>query len=86
MRQSGLQAIFVFIMPPSTEELERRLRARGTEREEQVQQRLHTAVQELDRSAGPACRAVLPAAACSVLGVHLLLMHHWLNASCVVTT
>ena len=36
----------VFIMPPTIEELERRLRKRGTETEEQVQQRLRTGREE----------------------------------------
>jgi guanylate kinase len=36
----------VFIMPPTIEELERRLRKRGTETEEQVQQRLQTGREE----------------------------------------
>jgi guanylate kinase len=36
----------VFIMPPTIEELERRLRKRGTETEEQVQQRLSTGREE----------------------------------------
>ena len=36
----------VFIMPPTAEELEKRLRKRGTETEEQVQQRLATGREE----------------------------------------
>ena len=36
----------VFIMPPTLEELEKRLRKRGTETEEQVQQRLATGREE----------------------------------------
>jgi guanylate kinase len=36
----------VFIMPPTIEELEKRLRKRGTETEEQVQQRLSTGREE----------------------------------------
>jgi guanylate kinase len=36
----------VFIMPPTIEELEKRLRKRGTETEEQVQQRLNTGREE----------------------------------------
>ena len=36
----------VFIMPPTTEELEKRLRKRGTESEDQVQQRLLTGREE----------------------------------------
>jgi guanylate kinase len=37
----------VFIMPPTLEELERRLRKRGTETEEQVQLRLNTGWEEM---------------------------------------
>jgi guanylate kinase len=36
----------VFIMPPTIEELEKRLRKRGTETEEQLQQRLRTGREE----------------------------------------
>ena len=54
MRASSLKAIFVFIAPPSLEELERRLRGRGTESEEQLQHRLTTAEKELQRWA-PSC-------------------------------
>ncbi len=52
--QGGLQimgkcpdCISVFIMPPSEEELERRLRGRGTEDEETILQRLNTAKTEM---------------------------------------
>ena len=41
------QGIFIFILPPSDEELERRLRGRGTEDEEVVQRRLARAQAEL---------------------------------------
>ncbi len=37
----------VFIMPPTLEELEKRLRKRGTETEDQVQQRLQTGCEEM---------------------------------------
>jgi guanylate kinase len=37
----------VFILPPSPEELERRLRGRGTETESEIQTRLKTAQNEL---------------------------------------
>ena len=40
-------ATTVFLLPPSVEELERRLRGRGTETEESIQERLATARQEL---------------------------------------
>ncbi|MEY4409658.1 MAG: guanylate kinase [Actinomycetota bacterium] len=41
------QALMIFINPPSFEELERRLRSRATETEEQIQTRLITARSEL---------------------------------------
>lgn len=39
--------VSIFILPPSFEELERRLRGRGTETEEKIQARLATAREEL---------------------------------------
>ncbi|KAF5189812.1 Guanylate kinase, partial [Thalictrum thalictroides] len=48
VRANSLEAIFIFICPPSFEELEQRLRARGTETEEQVQKRLRNARAELE--------------------------------------
>ncbi|XP_074575074.1 guanylate kinase 1-like [Curcuma longa] len=53
VRASSLDAIFVFICPPSFEELEKRLRARGTESEEQIQKRLRNAKAELDEANSP---------------------------------
>lgn len=49
VRNSTLNALFIFICPPSFEELERRLRGRGTEKEEDVQKRLRTAKAELEQ-------------------------------------
>ncbi|MCA9265439.1 MAG: guanylate kinase [Planctomycetales bacterium] len=43
-------AITIFIRPESLEELERRLRGRGTETEERIQSRLETARHELERA------------------------------------
>lgn len=40
-------ATTIFLLPPSMEELERRLRGRGTESEESIRERLHTASEEL---------------------------------------
>ena len=40
-------ATTVFLLPPSVEELERRLRGRGTETEDSIRERLATAKQEL---------------------------------------
>ncbi|KAK1627808.1 hypothetical protein QYE76_002123 [Lolium multiflorum] len=53
VRASSLEAIFIFVCPPSFEELEQRLRARGTETEEQIQKRLKNARAELDQSNSP---------------------------------
>ena len=41
------ECVSVFILPPSFEELEHRLRGRGTETEEKVRERLETAKCEL---------------------------------------
>ncbi|KAF9592758.1 hypothetical protein IFM89_017328 [Coptis chinensis] len=48
VRANSLEAIYIFVCPPSFEELEKRLRARGTETEEQVQKRLRNAIAELE--------------------------------------
>ncbi len=40
-------ATTIFLLPPSAEELERRLRGRGTETEESIRERLETAASEL---------------------------------------
>lgn len=52
--QGGLQikkhfpnAVLIFILPPSFEELEKRLRGRGTEAEDKIQKRLEAARQEI---------------------------------------
>jgi guanylate kinase len=42
-------AILIFLLPPSVEELERRLRARSTETEEQITTRLLDARSELQQ-------------------------------------
>ena len=42
------ESVSVFILPPSFEELESRLRGRGTETEEKIQARLETAERELE--------------------------------------
>ncbi|CAA2994851.1 guanylate kinase 2-like [Olea europaea subsp. europaea] len=53
VRASSLEAIFIFIRPPSFEDLEKRLRARGTETEEQIQKRLKNARVELEQGNSP---------------------------------
>ena len=42
------EAISIFIMPPSVEELEERLRGRNTEDEEAIQKRLNEAKREIE--------------------------------------
>ncbi len=44
------EALSIFVIPPSLEELERRLRNRGTETEESFQKRFETAKEELKRA------------------------------------
>lgn len=39
--------VTIFVLPPSLEELERRLRTRGTDSEEKIRERLQTAVREM---------------------------------------
>ncbi len=46
----GRDAVLVFILPPSLEELERRLRARGTEEEEILKRRLAAAKEEIAKA------------------------------------
>ena len=48
VRSSMPDAVLVFVEPPSVEELERRLRGRGTENEESVRVRLSNASHELE--------------------------------------
>jgi guanylate kinase len=43
------RCLTVFIAPPSIEELERRLRGRGTETEEAIQKRMKNAVLEMSK-------------------------------------
>ncbi|MFM1784071.1 MAG: guanylate kinase [Actinomycetota bacterium] len=47
LRERVSNLLTVFVHPPSWEELERRLRGRGTESEEQIQRRLETARLEI---------------------------------------
>ena len=44
------EAVSLFILPPSLEELERRLRGRGTETEEKIRSRLNQAEREIAKS------------------------------------
>lgn len=47
VKNTDLNPLLVFVMPPSIEELERRLRARNTEQEEALMKRLETARKEI---------------------------------------
>ena len=48
VKKTDLNARFLFIKPPSLDELERRMRGRGTETDESVKLRLETAKKELE--------------------------------------
>lgn len=48
VKKSALVPYYIFIAPPSMEELEKRLRGRGTEKEEDIQKRLENAATEID--------------------------------------
>ena len=47
-KKSELDARICFLQPPNVEELERRLRGRGTEKEDSIQARLEQAAQEME--------------------------------------
>ena len=49
VRQAAPDATLIFIMPPSAEELERRLRGRGDTSEEQIALRMERAVWEMEQ-------------------------------------
>lgn len=48
VKESHLNPYYIFIAPPSKEELEKRLRGRNTEQEEAIQTRLANAAAELE--------------------------------------
>ncbi len=50
IREKLPEAVSIFIMPPSFEELKRRLRGRGTESEELIEKRLNSALSEIKRA------------------------------------
>ena len=50
VKKSDLDAVYVFIAPPSMAELERRLRGRGTEKEEAIKTRLANAGKEMEKT------------------------------------
>lgn len=47
IKQAYPDAVMIFLLPPSLEELESRLRGRGTDSEEDIQQRLRDAIEEM---------------------------------------
>ena len=53
VKKSALHAKFLFVSPPSTEELERRLRGRGTEKEESIATRMANAAKEMAKMDEP---------------------------------
>lgn len=53
VKRTDLNARFLFLAPPSVEELEKRLRGRGTETEESLNKRLAQATNELEFSKQP---------------------------------
>ena len=53
IKDTKLNPNFVFIVPPSMEELERRLRNRGTESEDKIAQRLELARKDMKYGEAP---------------------------------
>ena len=49
VKQAAPEALLVFIMPPSLEELERRLRGRGDTPEDQIRMRMERAIWEMEQ-------------------------------------
>lgn len=52
MKKSSLDANYIFIAPPSMQDLEKRLRGRGTEKEEAILKRLGNAKDEIEYGMG----------------------------------
>ncbi len=52
LKRQGLEAIFIFILPPNLAELENRLRKRASDSEESIRLRLHNARQEMASADG----------------------------------
>ncbi len=48
IRNAGIRGVFIFILPPSMEELERRLRGRDSDDEAEIARRLKRALEELE--------------------------------------
>ncbi|XP_047529129.1 guanylate kinase isoform X1 [Vanessa atalanta] len=53
IKTTDLEPLLVFVMPPSIEELERRLRARNTEQEDALKKRLEVARKEIEFGQDP---------------------------------
>ncbi|KAJ1948890.1 guanylate kinase [Linderina pennispora] len=53
VKKTDMGARFIFVAPPSEDELERRLRGRGTDDESSIQKRLATAKKELEFAKQP---------------------------------
>lgn len=49
VKKANPEAVLIFIMPPSLEELERRLRGRGDTPEDQIQMRMKRAIWEMEQ-------------------------------------
>lgn len=58
VKKSDLNARFLFIAPPSIEELRQRLEGRGTENTESLQNRLNQAIAELEYAKEPGAHDV----------------------------
>lgn len=52
VKKSSLDANYIFIAPPSMEDLEKRLRGRGTEKEDAILKRLGNAKEEIEYGMG----------------------------------
>lgn len=50
LRNLKYQGVYIFILPPSMEELEKRLKGRGTESNDQIKQRLETGKKEMSKN------------------------------------
>ncbi|KAF3074967.1 hypothetical protein CFAM422_002742 [Trichoderma lentiforme] len=59
IKNSGIDARYIFVSPPSIETLEQRLRGRGTETEQSIQERLAQAQKELDFSKTPGVHDII---------------------------
>mmetsp|Transcript_30630 Transcript_30630/g.47005 ORF Transcript_30630/g.47005 Transcript_30630/m.47005 type:complete len:420 (-) Transcript_30630:173-1432(-) len=79
VKKSSLKPLYLFIAPPSVEELEKRLRGRGTETEESIQKRLGNASKELEygQQAGNFDRVFVNADLKSTFEDMVMSFHEW---------